>query len=168
MTIVSTSTKTGTDAISRTSHSVSIGPACSEAGTGNQSISRASAMPSTEATAPIRSIWRSCARLSCEATGGWSLIGSSPRSPWTGHPTQPRRSIAAYSHSQARASALITRSGGGADLGRRPSYRAPAGAEVRRRDAAVAPERLGELGRLAVADAVGDLPHREHARGEQL
>src|ERR671918_412112 len=154
MTIVSTSTKTGTDAISRTSHSVSIGPACSEAGTGNQSISRASAMPSTEATAPIRSIWRICARLSREATGGWSLIGSSPRSPWTRHPTQPLR--------------RRLRSGGGADLGRRPSYRAPAGAEVRRRDAAVAPERLGELGRLAVADAVGDLPHREHARGEQL
>src|SRR5215218_10622369 len=35
-----------------------------------------------------------------------------------------------------------------------------AGAVVRRRDAVMPPEGLGELGRLAVADAMGDLAHR--------
>ena len=32
----------------------------------------------------------------------------------------------------------------------------------------MASERLGELGRLAVTDAVRDLAHGEHARGEQI
>ena len=42
------------------------------------------------------------------------------------------------------------------------------GAVVRRGDAEVAAERLGELGGLAVADAVGDLAHGHAAAGEQL
>src|SRR3954454_430828 len=41
-------------------------------------------------------------------------------------------------------------------------------AEVRRRDALVAPECLGELGRLAGADAVGALPDGERPRREHL
>src|SRR3954451_11310918 len=52
--------------------------------------------------------------------------------------------------------------GGGADLG------ASAGPEVRRGDALVAPERLGELRGLAVAHAVRDLPHGQRARREHV
>src|ERR1700709_2810091 len=65
----------------------------------------------------------------------------------------------------------LGRSGGrtGAEL--RPGRAhgsASVGAEIRRRDALVAPERLGELGGLAVADAVRDLTHGQRARGEHL
>ena len=49
-----------------------------------------------------------------------------------------------------------------------PARRVCRGAEVRRRDAEVAPERLGELGGLAVPDPVGDLAHGDAAAGEQL
>src|SRR3954447_26690858 len=45
--------------------------------------------------------------------------------------------------------------GGGGPAGARRAMAGPA--EARRRRAVVAPERLGELGRLAVADAVGHL-----------
>ena len=48
-TITWTITNTGMEAISRTSHSVSIGFASPEAATGNQSISRPAAMPRIEA-----------------------------------------------------------------------------------------------------------------------
>ena len=50
---------------------------------------------------------------------------------------------------------------------KRPLARA-VGAEVRRRDALVAAERLRELGGLAVADPVRDLAHGQAARGEHL
>src|SRR4051794_35275987 len=46
--------------------------------------------------------------------------------------------------------------------------RGPAGPEVRRRHADVAPERLGELRGLAVAHPRGDLTDGEGARGQQL
>ena len=45
-----TPTKTGTEKMIRTSHSVSIGGASSDAETGNQSISSPAMMPSTDAT----------------------------------------------------------------------------------------------------------------------
>src|SRR6187200_3216594 len=48
-------TKIGTETITRTSHSVSIGPASSEAAVGNQSISSPRAMPPADAIAPIAS-----------------------------------------------------------------------------------------------------------------
>src|SRR4051812_10799268 len=44
----------------------------------------------------------------------------------------------------------------------------PSGPEVRRGDADVAPERLGELGRLAVPDAGRNLADRHRAGGQQL
>ena len=50
---VLTSTKIGTETIIRTSHSVSICLASSDAATGNQSISRPSAMPSADAMTPM-------------------------------------------------------------------------------------------------------------------
>src|SRR3954452_25339913 len=54
--------------------------------------------------------------------------------------------------------------------GRRAGHRleARAAAIGRRRDVVVAAERLGELRGLAVADAVGDLPHGQPARAEHL
>jgi len=55
-TTVTTSTKTGTDAMIRTSHSVSIGFASLLAATGNQSISSPAAMPSADAIAPMATI----------------------------------------------------------------------------------------------------------------
>src|SRR3954453_22051762 len=42
---------------------------------------------------------------------------------------------------------------------------AAVGAEVRGSDALIAPEGLGELRRLAIADAVGDLADGQRARG---
>jgi hypothetical protein len=51
----------------RTSHSVSIFLASPDAWTGNQSISRPSAMPPAAAIAPMASIWRTWALLSREA-----------------------------------------------------------------------------------------------------
>jgi hypothetical protein len=49
-----TRTKNGTDAMSRTSHSVSIGSACVEAGVGNQSMSSPRMIPRIDATTPSR------------------------------------------------------------------------------------------------------------------
>ena len=63
-----TPTKTGTEKMIRTSHSVSIGPASSEAAIGNQSISRPAAIPRIEATMPIPTIWRQSARA-CGRSG---------------------------------------------------------------------------------------------------
>jgi hypothetical protein len=51
-----TPTNTGTDAMIRTSHSVSISGACSEACSGNQSIRIPRAIPKIDATAPMASI----------------------------------------------------------------------------------------------------------------
>ena len=48
-TTVTTSTKIGTETISRTSQSVSIGSACVDAAAGNQSIAAPSAMPIADA-----------------------------------------------------------------------------------------------------------------------
>jgi hypothetical protein len=42
------------------------------------------------------------------------------------------------------------------------------GAVVRRRGPLMTPERLGELGRLAVPDAAGHLAHGERPRGQEL
>ena len=53
----------------------------------------------------------------------------------------------------------------GGEPSRRPRDAAAAGAVVRRRDAEVAPERLGELRGLAVADAVRDLADRQRCGG---
>src|SRR5215218_69332 len=52
-----TRTNTGTDTMIRTSYSVSIFDACVDAGVGNQSMIRPSAMPSAEAIAPMIIIW---------------------------------------------------------------------------------------------------------------
>ena len=58
-TTTSTSTKIGTETISSTSHRRSIGAACVLACTGNQSMASATAMPITDDTAPMISIWAS-------------------------------------------------------------------------------------------------------------
>ena len=69
----------------------------------------------------------------------------------------------------AGAGAAMRRGRPGRRPGARSARRARAvGAVVRRRDAEVAPERLRELGRLAVADAVRDLAHGQAAGGQQL
>src|SRR4029079_11942284 len=54
-----------------------------------------------------------------------------------------------------------------AKLARRAPW-ADTGTEVRRRDALIAPEGLGELRRLAVADPMGHLTHGQRACGEHL
>jgi hypothetical protein len=63
-----TSTKIGTEAMSSTSHSVSIGPAWVEPAWGNQSISRPMTTPTTDAISPttticvaVRPVSRRCA-----------------------------------------------------------------------------------------------------------
>src|SRR4051812_45600083 len=50
----------------------------------------------------------------------------------------------------------------------RAERRAPVGAEVRRRNALVAAERLRELGGLAVADAMRDLADGQRTGGQHL
>src|SRR3954469_21561805 len=82
-TYVWTNTKIGTETISRTSHSVSIGLAWPEAATGNQSIASAKATPSAEAMAPMirycASGKRACGR---SGVGPVALSASSPANPW--------------------------------------------------------------------------------------
>src|SRR4051812_37084472 len=57
----------------------------------------------------------------------------------------------------------------GAEMRARRAHRSAAvGAEIRRRDALVAPERLGELGGLAIAHAVRHLAHGQRTRGQHL
>ena len=79
-TITITITNTGMEAISSTSHSVSIGFAWPDAATGNQSISRPAAMPRIDATTPMPTIWRQSARA-CGRSGrgpACAVLSSSP------------------------------------------------------------------------------------------
>src|SRR3954471_16145690 len=160
-TITVTITKIGMDAISRTSHKVSIDFAWPEAPTGNQSISSPAAMPRIEATMPMPSI---CFQSACAC--GRSGVGpdctrdlsSSPMgaASYLSAPTNaepPRRAADKSGGAIGRARVELARSSV-----QRPAG-APARAEVRRRDALIAPERLGELRGLAIADPVRDLAH---------
>ena len=63
-----TPTKTGTEKMIRTSHSVSIGFASSEAAIGNQSIRRPAAIPRIDATTPMPTICFQSARA-CGRSG---------------------------------------------------------------------------------------------------
>ena len=151
-----TSTKTGTEQMIRTSQRVSICLPSSVACVGNQSISRPSAMPMTDAISPIATqlpdVAAALRRASCSLRCPSAL-------PTHGRgKLQKRRDRGNRCAARASASDRRGRSGG------EPRARDAAGAEVRRRDAVMAPERLRELGRLAVADAVGDLAHGD-ARG---
>ena len=75
--------------------------------------------------------------------------------------------VSAARYARTRRADAARRSAGASDAAARDGA-TRRGAEVRRGDALVAPERLGELGGLAVADAVGDLAHGQRARGEHL
>ena len=123
-------------------------------------------MPSTDATAPMASIWPQLG----------AALARGPRSPPP--PSAPllrthgggilwERSDGRCAGRRAGARPLcgLRRAGG---LSVQRAREAPVGARavgavVRRRDAEVAPERLRELGRLAVADAVRDLAHGQPA-----
>src|SRR4051794_17265453 len=164
-TTVTTSTKTGTDAMIRTSHNVSIGFASLLAPTGNQSISSPAAMPSADAMRPTASICRQSARASGRSGPGPWLTETSPQAPWRRHPMRARRRTPlcrrradALSGPEGRAEAVRTAS---QRLRMTAAAGASVGAEVRWGDALVAAERLRELGRLAVADPVGDLTDRQ-------
>src|SRR3954471_17123336 len=167
-TTVSTITKTGIEAISRTSHSVSTGLACLEACSGNQSMRRPAAMPRMETTTPMASIWRQSAR----ACGRSTLSGADAMRPesYASAPTN----AALEAPGRRPADTLVPVLGGAicrAQAVRERTERrcgAPAGPEVRRRHPLVAAERLGELGGLAVADPVGDLADGERPGGEHL
>src|SRR5215207_8255470 len=174
--IVWTSTNTGTDANSSTSQSVSIFLASPEAWTGNQSMSSPSAMPSAAAITPIASIWRSWLRLSREAVVPSAAISSSPQNPWERHPMVDERRTVCRSAGAPEIGAPPVPGAGLGGAGRRGIERAReapvlvrrVGAVVRGGDAEMAAELLGELGGLAVADPVGDLPDGHPARGEEL
>src|SRR5215213_9997402 len=137
--------------ISRTSHSVSIGPASSDPAVGNQSIRRPSAMPQIDASAPMANI--------------------RPRYSRSRFSTSPTMEAASYATRAAEGTAVGRGLGGVRQALRR--HRAEAavpvaggaavGPERGRREALMAPERLGELGGLAVADAVRHFPHSQPA-----
>src|SRR5215213_4641775 len=147
-TITITSTKTGTEKISRTSQSVSTFSAWVEACGGNQSISSPRPIPISEAISPIATSSRVCAGLSGRvATCSLSVTSSGP--------------MDAASYRRAGTEGTAVPGGVSARSTR-------ARAEVRRSEAAVAAERLRELGRLAVADALRDLAHGHATAREQL
>src|SRR5918992_3938191 len=142
------STNTGTDAMIRTSQSVSTVSAWVEAWVGNQSMIRPRMTPRTEATRPIAISSLKWLRLSSPA-----MISSLP---------SDCMDAATY-----RSAGTEGTDAGGARLGRQ-ARRAAGRAVVRGRHALRAPERLGELRRLAVADPVRDLAHRHAGAREQL
>ena len=86
-----TSTKIGTDAMIRTSQSVSIGPAWVDDAGGNQSIRRPATMPRADATSPTTTICiavrfgslRSAGATSCVSCGlsSWAMGAASYGSP---------------------------------------------------------------------------------------
>ena len=176
-TITVTSTKTGTEAMIRTSQSVSIGPAWVEAAGGNQSISRPATMPIADATSPTTTIciavrFGPCARparprafLRALLLGHGSGILWVPRDGRQRGGARPARA-ARLRRRACRPARLRRRRAGEPDARRRRS--APLLAERRGRQPVVAAERLGELRGLAVADAVGDLADGQPAPGQQL
>src|SRR4051794_807759 len=118
-----------------------MGPAWVEAAGGNQLITSATTIPTMEAIAPTRTIWP-MVRLP-------GFTARDPRCSVRGRPS------------------------GGRPFGRLGVVGSPRearfrGPEAGRGCAVVAPERLGELGRLAVAHAVGDLADRQVAVAQQL
>ena len=110
-----------------------------------------------------RNICRSCARLSRDPRGSSAAISSPPANPWRRHPmADERRTVRQPAMPRA-----VPERGAYAACGRPWCGRA-AGPEVRRGDAEMAPERLRELRRLAVAHAVRDLADGQPAGREQL
>src|SRR5215212_2595519 len=140
--------------MSRMSHSRSMSSASADAETGNQSISRPRATPIAAATTPMSTIWRTCTLL-CrhERFSGEPMDGAS-------YGFGATDGTSAVSQLSCRARGAVELYG----AGEVPSF----GAVVGGRGAEMAPERLGELGGLTVAHAVGDLADRHPARGQQL
>ena len=168
-TTVVTRTNTGTETMIRTSQSVSILSAWVDAGAGNQSMASPRAMPTPRrsprrrhlaqaaAVAPAATRSRSRAALLCHGPADKTRSGRRWTAPWRG----PR---AATAGPPGRRSAAAARS---ATAPRRRDARRA----MRKADGAsavVAAERLRELRRLAVADAVGDLADGQAARGQHL
>src|SRR5918993_2802970 len=111
--------------------------------TGNQSIASAIATPIRDATIPIANIRPSgCLGPGGGLTSGLETdIGARCYSTARRQGAPPRRACRSADHAGA-----VAAHGGRAGA-----------AEARRRSAVMAPERLGELGRLAVADVVRHL-----------
>src|SRR4051794_5360902 len=141
MTTIVTSTKIGIETASRTYQSVSIGPDWVAAPWGNQSITRDRAISAAATTTPTM------------------IISATARFP--GLTARDPNGLSASSCGRVRA-----RTDGG---GFCRSHEAPlGGAVIRGRHAVVATECLGELGRLAVADGPGHVPHGRPAVAEKL
>src|SRR3954451_447871 len=153
-TTVITRTKIGTETMMRTSDSVSIFLPSAEAWGGNQLISRPSAMPSADAIAPmtssgtrwLRPDFSSPMRAASYATGATegTAVRACLRGVRQAADDRHRRRVVPVAQRDA-----VGSEGGG-------------------REALMAAERLGELGGLAVADAVSDLAHGQPAAREQL
>ncbi len=138
-TTAQTITKIGTEKISRTSHSVSIGPACLDAAFGNQLIESPRAMPSAVAT-PLITITRISVPEVTLARGRAPVVSGS-----LGSGSMPAESYVLRAMDAVLKSACRVADG--------------AAAKRRRRDAVTATKCLGELRGLAVADAACDVVH---------
>src|SRR5918997_5476002 len=161
--------------MTRTSHSVSIGSACVEAGVGNQSMRSPRMTPvmlemrtmSTIGRTAARSFWR-CWMFPVSSSR--AAIG--PRSYAFARPDGNAVPLGGGEAALRHAGALRERTDDAVAAGafeRAGEHRA---ASARRAvlgggDAVMAAERLRELRRLAVADAVGDLAYGEPACGQQ-
>src|SRR4051794_4861481 len=138
----------------RTSHSVSIFLPSAEACVGNQLISRPSAMPSADAITPMTTSGTTWLRPDfCSPMGAASYATGATEG-----------TAAEAGLGGARQGAVGRGRSGIAPVGER----GPVSAEGGGREALVAAEGLGELGRLAVADAARDLAHGQAAPRQQL
>src|SRR4051794_18763887 len=142
----------------RTSHSVSIFLAWDEATGGNQLIARPSAMPQADAIAPMTSSGTRWVRPDlCSPMGAASYATGA---------TEGTAAQGCREGPLGRAREAVARR-----QRRRPmpvAEHRPVGAEGGGREALMAAEGLGELGGLAVPDAVRDLAHGQAAARQQL
>src|SRR4051812_9215648 len=138
----------------RTSHSVSIFLPSAEAWGGNQLISRPSAMPSADAIAPMTSSGTRCLRPDFSSPMRAASYATGATEGTAARAGLRRVCQAAADHRRGRVMPAVERGTV------RP--------EGRRREALVTAERLGELGGLAVPDAVRHLAHGQAPARQQL
>src|SRR3954451_12279702 len=168
-TTVVTRTNTGTEQMISTSQNVSIFLACSDPCVGNQSMTSPRAIPRTDAMRPTTTICLMVRRPPRPPRGSASArVLSSPIARRSYAPGVTTRNADARRMTSGRVRQGLRGGAVGRRGGRLGPREPPAGPEVGRRDAVVAPERLGELGGLPVPDAVRHVAHGEAADPQQL
>src|SRR4051794_13114631 len=168
-TTVVTRTNTGTEQMISTSQNVSIFLACSDPCVGNQSMTSPRAMPSTDAMRPTITICVMVRRPPRPPRGSTSArVLSSPIARRSYAPGVTARNGDARRMTSRPLSEGLRRGAGSRRGDALGPHEPAAGAEIGRCDPVVAAERLGELGGLAVADAVGHVADGEAPDPQQL